>query len=236
MKAKSGWASLALALGLAGPAGAASLHVAPVSVQFTPGQAAATVSLRNDGDQTLRAQVRVFAWSQTGNQDQLDASQALVASPPQVEIAPKATQTVRLVRAAKTTPGQEESFRLFIDEIVDPATAPPTGLSVQLRYSVPVFVSPAGMKAPKMTVTTSVEGQNVVLKAQNTGGQHASISAVMVQGDSGDAIMLEPGLLGYVLQGKTMEWKLPIPQRDSAKGPFTTLRCRFNGEDFSSKL
>jgi fimbrial chaperone protein len=236
MKTTSRWGGLALALGFLAPCWAASLHVAPVSVQFSPGQQAATVSLRNDGDQTLRAQVRVFAWSQAGNEDKLDASQALVASPPQVEIAPKATQTVRLVRGAKGTPAGEESFRLLIDEIVDQSTAPPTGVSVQLRYSVPVFIAPAGMKPPKMTVTTNVDGANLVVKAQNSGGQHANISAVMLQGATGDAVVLEPGLLGYVLVGKTMEWKLPIPQGDSAKGPFTTMRCRFNGEDFSSKL
>jgi fimbrial chaperone protein len=236
MKTMSRWSGLALALAFLAPSWAASLHVAPVSVLFSPGQQAATVTLRNDGDQTLRAQVRVFAWSQGDNQDKLDPSDALLASPPQVEIAPKATQTVRLVRGSKGTPAGEESFRLLVDEIVDPATAPATGVSVQLRYSVPVFVAPAAMKPPKMTVTTNVEGSNLVVKAQNSGGQHANISAVMVQGESGNAIVLEPGLLGYVLVGRTMEWKLPIPQGDSAKGPFTTMRCRFNGEDFSSKL
>jgi fimbrial chaperone protein len=236
MNAKSRWAALALALGVLVPVRSASLHVVPVSVQFAAGQGATTVSLRNDGDQTLRAQVRVFSWSQTGNKDQLDASQALVASPPQVEIAPKATQTIRLVRSAKTTPTQEETFRLLIDEIVDPAAAPPTGVSVQLRYSVPVFVVPSGMKPPKVTVTTSVDGDSLVFKAQNAGGQHAAISGVMLQGEGGTALMLEPGLLGYVLVGQTMEWKVPIPPGGSAKGPFTTMRCRFNGEEFSSKL
>jgi fimbrial chaperone protein len=192
------------------------------------------LTLRNDGDKPLRAQVRVFSWAQAG-QDKLEPTQAIVASPPMIEIAPNGTQTIRLVRGSKAAATHEESFRVLVDEIVDPAAAPENGVNVQLRYSVPVFVSPAGMRPPKMTVTASLDGQNFLLKARNEGGQHANISAVQLQTEGGDTVMLEPGLLGYVLVGKSMEWKLALPA-NAPKGPFVSMRCRFNGEDFSTKL
>jgi fimbrial chaperone protein len=236
MNAKSRLAGLALALGALAPGWAASLHVVPVSVQLAPGQAAATVSLRNDGDQTLRAQVRVFSWSQAGNQDHLDASQALIASPPQVEIAPKATQTVRLVRAAKTAPTGEESFRLLIDEIVDTRGRPADRrkrAAALLRARVRLAGRHEAAQGDGHHERRGPEPRAEGAERRRPARCHLR---VMLQGDSGDAIVLEPGLLGYVLVGKTMEWKLPIPPRDSAKAPFTTMRCRFNGEDFSSKL
>jgi len=224
-----------VAIACLGAAQAASLHVSPVTVQMNPGQAS-QLTLRNEGDKPLRAQVRVFAWSQDQAEDKLGPTQAIVASPPQVEIAPQATQTVRLVRSSKSAPANEESYRLLIDEIVDPATAPENGVSVQLRYSVPVFVSPPGMKPPKVAVTASVDGQALLFKAQNTGGEHANISAVTLQNAAGDSVVVEAGLLGYALVGRSMEWRLPLPAQSAAKGPFVSLRCRFNGEDFSTKL
>ena len=165
-------------------------------------------------------------------------TQALIASPPQIEVAPKSTQTVRLVRTAKSAVSREESYRLLIDEIVDTSAAlPASGVNVQPpRYSVPVFVSPAAMKPPRLTVTANVEGAVLHLNAQNSGGEHANISAMTLQNAGGDTVAVEPGLVGYVLVGQARDWKLPLPPEAAAKGPFVLLRCRVNGEDFSSKL
>jgi len=135
------------------------------------------------------------------------------------------------VRVAK-----EESYRVLIDEIIDPATATATGVNLQLRYSVPVFASPAGMRPPRTTVTANVSGQTVSLKVQNRGGQHANVSAVTLENTRGESVTVEPGLVGYALVGRTMQWKLQLPPDGAAKAPFVRLRCRFNGEDFSTKL
>ena len=236
MNAKAVIAGLVLALGYWIATSAASLHVAPVSVQMAPGQSAATMTLRNDGDKPMRAQVRVFAWSQANGEDVLGATPALIASPPMIDVAPQATQTIRFVRASKSPAVQEESFRVLIDEIVEPSTTPGAAVNVQLRYSVPVFVSAAGMKPPRLTLTANVVGQSLQMKVQNSGGHHAKLSGVTLLNAAGDAVTLEPGLLGYVLVGRHMEWKLALPPEDAAKGPFVTLHCRVNGEDFSIKL
>jgi fimbrial chaperone protein len=236
MSAKAKLAGFALAAAHLSVAFGASLHIAPVSIQMTPGQSAAVVTLRNDGDKPLHAQVRVFGWSQEQNQDHLTATQVLSASPPMIEVAPQASQTIRLVRAAGPRSPHEESFRVLIDEIVDRAAVSDTGVSVQLRYSVPVFLSNAGMKPPRMTVTPTLKNQTLTLRAQNGGGQHASVSAVTLENAAGQSVVVEPGLVGYVLVGQTMEWNMQVPAADSAKGPFVTLRCRFNGEAFSTKL
>jgi len=236
MNAKAVIVGLALALGGWIATSASSLHVAPVSVQMAPGQSAATMTIRNDADKPMRAQVRVFAWSQAKGEDVLDATQALIASPPMIDVAPQATQTIRLVRAARTPAVQEETFRLLIDEIVEPSATPGASVSVQLRYSVPVFVSAAGMKPPRLTMTANLVGQNVQLKVQNNGGQHARLSGVTLLSAAGTAVTLEAGLLGYVQAGRLMEWKLALPPEDAAKGPFATLNYRVNGEDFSIKL
>jgi fimbrial chaperone protein len=180
--------------------------------------------------------VRVFGWSQEQNKDNLTPTQALSASPPMIEVAPQATQTIRLVRAAGPRSAREESFRVLIDEIVDRTEVSDNGVSVQLRYSVPVFMSTAGMKPPRMTVTPTLKNQTLTFKAQNGGGQHASVSAVTLENASGESVVIEPGLVGYVLVGQIMEWNLLVPATSTVKGPYVTLHCRFNGEAFSTKL
>jgi|SRR5882672_9518508 len=236
MNGKSWMAGLALAVIGIPMAFAAALHVAPISIQMAPGQSAATLTLKNEGDKPMHAQVRVFDWSQAQGKDNLGDTQTLIASPPAIDVAPQGSQTIRLVRTAKSTVTREESYRVLIDEIIDPATAPLNGVNVQLRYSVPVFMSPDGMKPPRMTVTASIEGQTLTLKAQNNGGQHANVSAVTLENAGGESVTVDAGLLGYVLVGQIMEWKLKLPPEGTAKGQFVTLRCRFNGEEFTTKL
>ena len=214
----------------------ASLHVAPVSIQMAPGQSAATIDLSNEGDEVMHAQVRVFAWDQNGGKDNLTPTQTMVASPPMIDVAPKGKQTIRLVRMGGAPAAREESYRVLIDEIIDPAAEVVNGVNVQLRYSVPVFTSPAGMQPPRVTVTADVGDETLSLKAENSGGQHANVSAVTLENKGGESVPVEPGLVGYVLVGQSMEWNLRLPADAAAKGPFTTIRCRFNGEDSAIEL
>jgi fimbrial chaperone protein len=153
-----------------------------------------------------------------------------------IEVAAQGSQTIRLVRTAKAAVAREESYRVLVDEITDPSAQSANGVNLQLRYSVPVFVSPAGVKPARMTVTTSADGQALMFKAQNAGGQHAQVSAVTLVNAGGDALVVEAGLVGYVLVGQTMQWRLNIPSDAAAKGPFVGLRCRINGEPFSTQL
>jgi len=52
-----------------------------VAIQLAPGQSSGVLTLTNEGDKPLHAQVRVFAWNQATGSDSLDPTDALVASP-----------------------------------------------------------------------------------------------------------------------------------------------------------
>src|SRR5690348_17457070 len=84
---------LAAALLIAcGPACASGLQVAPVGLEFAPGGTAQGVWLTNTGNDLLRAQVRVFHWTQADGQDVLTPAQGLVASPPMLNLDRKSTR------------------------------------------------------------------------------------------------------------------------------------------------
>jgi len=61
---------------------AASLQVAPVSVEVPAPGAAATLKLRNEGNRPLDAQIRIFQWTQVDGVDTLTPTNDVAASPP----------------------------------------------------------------------------------------------------------------------------------------------------------
>jgi len=118
----------------AAPASAAGLQVTPISLDIPAQEQSQAMFLSNSGRTTLRAQVRVQAWTQSGGAEKLDATREIVASPPIVEIAPGARQMVRIVRLQPAPAAQEKTYRLIIDELpgTDGAQPPATaGLQQQ---------------------------------------------------------------------------------------------------------
>lgn len=230
------WALLAAGVLSVFPTHAGDLQVAPISIEIAAKEQAQTLTLSNSGDRTLRAQVRVMAWSQAGGVEDLQPTRLLLASPPIVEIAPHAQQLVRIIRPDSTPAARELSYRLIVDELPDPDQAETSGLKLLLRYSIPVFVLPPGV-VPALSRTDTIPPvdlsvasarlQDGVLAISNSGATRLKISALAWVNPDGSRVVLNPGLLGYVLAGQEMHWPLALP---AAAKPGGSLRAHFNGE------
>lgn len=231
---------LAVLCGLLGaPAIAASLQVAPISIEFEHGEQAQALWLSNSGDRPIRAQVRVMGWSQETGADRLAPSRDLLPSPPIVEIAPGQQQLVRIVRPQAGGMATEQAFRLLVDELPDPALDANSGLQFLLQYSVPVFVLPPGASpqdaaGPRPPTDASMLTGRVVedaagarLVVANHGGRRVRLSQLTRVDAAGTDTPLVPGLLGYVLAGQTMQWPLALP-RGGMHG--ASLKVRLNDD------
>lgn len=236
----------ALSLATLTTAQAANLQVAPILLEFAPAEQAQSIWLSNSGNLPLRAQVRVLAWSQPNNADQLDATRELVASPPAVDIAPGEKQLVRIIRLQTAAPAQERTFRLIIDELpvaAAPGTPKPPGLQFLLRHSVPVFVGvsepqPATGKPSDISALTArfqADGTQAIFSVKNAGNQRVKISQLVYVDAEGRRSPLSPGLLGYVLAGQQMQWPLTLPASVTlpASG---TLKAKFNADQEEQNL
>lgn len=218
-------------------AGAASLFVRPTSVILSAGESAATVTVTNSGDKPVTAQLRLFAWDQQQNQDKLDATQAMVASPPMLQVPPGSSQTIRLVRMAQTPATSEECYRLIVDEIPDPkARDAGSAVVVQLRYSVPVFVIPKAKETARATVKASVKSNALHLDIANRGKAHAQISNVKVSYADGTSAVVGAGLVGYVLPDKQRQWKLDLPAASGNRSPPKRVHTQVNGQEMQVAL
>ena len=219
---------------------AGDLQVAPILLEFGSPQASQTLWLTNSGNAPLRAQIRVQHWTQDGGQELLQPSDVLLASPPLLDIDPGHSQLVRVLRAQPGSQTDESAFRLIIDELPGTASSASSSLRFLLRYSIPVFVLPAGAtpqlersgkreptNAGQLQGEWSVRDGRATLSLHNHGTQRIRISQLSWASASGTPIDITPGLLGYVLAGKKMRWTLPLPTVLPANG---TLLARLNDD------
>ncbi|MRS97251.1 fimbria/pilus periplasmic chaperone [Ralstonia pickettii] len=207
---------------------AASLQISPIRIDLPPGQAAAVLTLRNRGTLPLNAQVRVFRWTQDAEGEHLEPAAALVASPPIVQIPADSEQLVRVVLTQPpTADAGEQAYRLLIDELPDRRPQTLTGVTMQLRYSVPVFVNAVADSPPRLSATLRGNGDKTVLVVRNADVRHAQLSSVSIEWSDGTHSEITAGLLGYALAGATRTW--PVAAGQAAKTTPRRLRALVNG-------
>lgn len=239
-------AALALVTVAGHPAAAATLQISPVMVELGPKDNASGLTLRNPGEQPLYGQVRVYRWTQVDGNDVLSPTQEIIASPPLIQIPAQAEQLVRLVRpapdagatpsATATASAAEQNYRLLIDELPDPGEKPADGVTIRLRYSVPVFVEPPGNSGtPQLKWTLQQDSGGWDLAVENTGTRRAQISAVELVDASGAAHLLNKGLLGYALAGQARRWHVTLPP-DTGLGGAVRLRAAVNATPVTASI
>lgn len=224
---------------------ATSVLIWPIDPVLEADQKAGALWLENRGSAPASLQVRVFAWRQGEYQDQYQAQREIIGSPPVATIAPGQKQLIRLTRTGTSPVGQEQSYRIIIDEIPTPLPADTTGqgttaaIRLQMRYSVPLFVygeglwgkadpdgkrNADGVGKPQLSWRpVTVQGKPYV-ELRNTGPVHARLTDVVLQ-QGGQAQPIAEGLLGYVLPGASMRWPAPF-----AATPGGAIKGRVNGQ------
>lgn len=222
---------------------ASALQVSPVRLQFEGAQRAQAIQVRNQGSDSLNAQVRVMRWTQENGVDKLEPAEDVVASPAIVQVAPGKQQMVRVIRIHSAPVSQELSYRVLVDELPGKASAERSvGLKVLLRYSIPVFVTPqASRSARAVTDLSKVQAQLVagsngksVLQVKNSGPSYVRISNLRtLRSDGVQKSLGGAGLFGYVLAGQQMSWPVDVAYPLSSD---LSLEARFNDDRQSQPL
>jgi P pilus assembly chaperone PapD len=223
----------------------------PIKPVLEEGQKSTAVWIENRGSQPLTLQARIVGWNQESSQDNFANDQESIAvSPPLSTINPGIRQLLRIVRLKDAAPGHESAFRLLVDELPEAnvstqAEAPaPTaetsmGVKFRMRYSLPVFVRGHGFKslgdpakaaqavAEGLRWKTVVANQETWLEVYNPSHTHARLTAVRLLADEKEYDIAK-GLLGYVLPGSTMRWRMPDTVPSSAS---LRLQAKVNGTE-----
>jgi fimbrial chaperone protein len=233
LRAGQGWPARLIALTLlwlAAGAQAAGLTVTPVSLRFAPADTAHGLWLTNSGSEPLHAQLRLFRWSQADGADRLQPTQELALSPPILELQPGQQQLVRVIRLLPAG-AAEQSYRILIDELPDPARPLRNGLNFVMQFSVPVFAAALQPPAPPQLSWQLDPGDTAGgsrLRVENRGGLHAQITDLELRDAAGRVLLAQPGLLGYALAASGRSWPLDLPA--AAVDAVSELQLRINGQ------
>ncbi len=195
---------------------AATVVLWPVNPTIAADQQASALWLENRGDTPVTLQVRAFGWTQAAGADRYDDQDEVVSSPPIATVAPGKRQLVRIIRRDGSAQKGERSYRLLIDQLPPPPAEksdkePSAHLSIQMRYSIPLFTygeqANAEIASNLTARVTIVDGRRHV-EIRNVGVKHARlVNLRLVNG--AQHFDVTTGLVGYVLPGATMRWPLP---------------------------
>jgi fimbrial chaperone protein len=188
-------AALLAALFLASDVLAGSFSVAPVRLEVKMPRRAVSIEVQNTGELPAQLQVERYRWvADKGGDDQLEATDDVVATPPIFTLSPGQKQIVRVLVMGNIDPAREGTYRVILQETAlnDP---PPNAVRALLRISLPLFITPPGAKA-NIAWSTERDGERWWLVMENLGNAHAQITAARHQ--SGGPI----DATGYLLPGE----------------------------------
>lgn len=218
--------ALALACAVLPVAHASEFMVSPVRAELRAGALNETITITNRGDARIRIGVKVMEWTQDAQgQDVYTETSDLVYFPRQMEIEPDGRRLVRV--GAKAPAGAtERSYRMFIEELPDPAAgAARAQMAVYFRFGVPIFLPPAAPRVETEIQEPTLEKGRVSLRVRNPGNRHVRITRVNVSDDAGFSREV-PGW--YSLAGTERTYALELP-RDVCRRA-RTLSVAIEGE------
>ena len=150
------------ALALPGGAQATSLQAMPVLIEMPTGTATSTVTVRNVGKASFDVQTRIYRWGQKNGEDVLEETDDVVTSPPITTLKPGSTYAVRIVRLDGKPVNNEQAYRVLVDQLPDEDKTRGGTVALVMRHSIPVFVTPDSVGAPRLHWTVGVrEGRMV---------------------------------------------------------------------------
>lgn len=212
---------------------ASSVLIWPIDPVINSDEKATALWLENKDSQPVYMQIRVLGWQQKAGQEDYSNQSAIIASPPVATILPGKRQLIRLIKNTSVPAGQEQAFRVLIDEIPrkDPNEDAPMpslamGLKFQMRYSIPLFIYGAGLKSEDANNPATFFPLNLSYKLIQDNGKswlairnqrqtHARISRVSLYNKN-----INSGLMGYVLPGNEMRFQVPA---SASGGQLTAL-------------
>ncbi|EKZ5287281.1 fimbrial biogenesis chaperone [Klebsiella aerogenes] len=214
---------------------AATLQVAPVTLELQSHQKATALYVTNTGATPIHAQIRVYEWLQEDNKDVLRPTEKLISSPAMTSLAPGERQLVRIIVSQPGTSAKEQSFRLVIDELTNKAlgSSNPNAVHFLLRYSIPVFITgrehkPASKDDVRCEQTKNIE----TIRCHNSGARHLRLSNLQALTAEERVVGSIPGLVGYMLPGQGI--LLTIKQTSQHK--LSALRVYLNDDHHDSHI
>ena len=209
---------------------AGAFSISPIRVELSRASRSMVLTITNGGDKSTVVQTQIASWSQAENEDRLEPTKDVIASPPIFTLAPGATQLVRIYLRGEPGAVRETTYRIVLSEVLPAQEAGMSGARFALKLSVPIFVQSLKEGKPRIEWSAKRASQGrLELSITNTGDRHIQVQRIAL-GDAADPDIRFAGLL-YVLPGERRSVMLS-PEKGRAIG---TGRMRLTAEtDFGA--
>lgn len=201
---------------------AGSFTVAPVRVELSPAKPLGSVTITNDSEEPVKVEINGVAWSQQNAEDVYQDTRDLIVTPPVITLAGKSSQIIRLGLRRSPDPKNELAYRLFITEIRPQVKTEATGVTMNLRMSIPIFVKPVAAAKTQLEWTAKrTENGSLLLRAVNNGNIHMQVANLQL--GTGSDIAGKMSSSAYLLPGQTGEWTVKPEAGHNFNSPSLTL-------------
>lgn len=204
-----------LAFSALAPALAGQFGVSPIRIDLDRGAKSGAITVSNDEEaEPLRAQLRLFEWTQDANgKDNYQLNEDLLYFPRLMNLE-KGEQ--KLVRVGLRMPAleREKTYRLFIEELPAPPLPGSARVAIAVRFGVPIFVKPAQEDVRGDIDKLSMEKGILSVGVRNRGNTHFTITSITAA--SGEAFSKEVSGW-YLLTGAAREHSIELPTQVCAK-------------------
>jgi len=190
---------------------AASFVVNPVRVSLAESQRVISLTVRNNGSERMRVQAQPMRWLAEGEDDQYEATDQLLVSPPLFALEPGSSQILRVGLRNPRAGDREQTYRLYLTEVPGPLGADFEGLAMTLRLGIPIFVQPSIAVSPALAGNLTAQVKGFELQVDNRGLAHARLIEALFL-DSQDAVLGKIALSRDVLAGQQRKFLLDAEQ------------------------
>ncbi len=168
---------------------------------------AAQLEAGNTGDASDLLQSQTYLWTRHNCEDALEPTDSVVISPPIFTVEPNSKQIVRILLVNPDAAPQERTLRVVLTEI-GTMTPDPGSVSTRMAISLPIFVLPVGIAAPKLEWTVLRDSATLQVTVRNVGNAHTRLRALRITAKDGSTIA-EEAHTDYLLAGDSCHWSLP---------------------------
>ncbi|RBP51205.1 fimbrial biogenesis chaperone [Arenicella xantha] len=187
---------------------AASLGVLPIRLYLDSEKPISSLTVKNRGDTVALVQSQVMLWTQVNGESVLEPSDDVIVSPPIFEIDPGKDQTVRIGYVAEQPSGSEKTYRLMLSEVPGSQAPKGTGVQVNLRLSLPIFIASDDFKPiVKWSAEQACDGK-LRLSADNVGTKHTMITGIKIAATSQADPVHSIARPRYLLAGAATWWDI----------------------------
>jgi fimbrial chaperone protein len=158
---------------------ATSIQITPTTIAIAHGDTAGSFTLRNSSSADAALDVHAFGWHNDAKGDlQLDPTSDILVFPTHVVIPAGETRRVR-VGSRIEAGAAERAYRLIVEQTPTPGS---TGVSILMRFSLPLFIQPRNRTATVSIKSTSVARSELHVTVANDSGMHVTPQRITATG------------------------------------------------------